>query len=153
MKLCCVVTDIGMPHFYILKCAKHIIILAKHPTISHLISNPEELHLWKSYWNKHKKESCMKIEQYWIKIKFLLKHHASIMKSRGGITHTGRFNWICYLMVLYWICGIFILVDLVYWCLLLMSFFDMSLCYGGRGWLWLLVLYLATHLICTVTFR
>ena len=55
-----------MPNFYILKCAKHIITLAKQTTIINVDSNPEMHHNMKSYIIKCKHESCLKIEQYCI---------------------------------------------------------------------------------------
>ena len=98
--------------------------------------------------------SVNKKDAWWLgsitlKIMVLLKHNVSIRKSTGDIR---RCNWFCCLLVLCQMCRSFTLTDLVYCSLLPMSFFHMSLKYVSRAWLWLLILYLAMHLICAMTF-
>ena len=98
------------------------------------------------------KKAALRLSNNALNIMFMLKHHVNIMESKGDIMHAWRCNWICVLMVLCWICGRFIMVDLDHWCQLLTSIFDMSFSYMSKGLLWHLILYVERHLICNVTF-
>ena len=116
-----------------------------------LVSNSERLLTGKATHINLSNKSTWRLSSIAFKIMTLVKHHVSIMELTGCITYVRRCNWIWCLIVLHWMCGSFLLVDLVYFFQSQMSFFVMSLSCTSSKWLCLLILYFTRHVTCAMT--